>query len=101
MSNLDAAALASIGIDEDVMRFGPGVSEWSRKKRHLRFTSAAKQTLEGALRETGGIKYRHIGAEHILLALTSAGNQDPASMILAGLGIDVGSLRQQVLASLN
>jgi len=32
MSNLDAAALAAIGIDEDVLRLEPGVSEWSRKK---------------------------------------------------------------------
>lgn len=100
MFNLDATALASIGVNEDVLRVEPGVIEWSRKKRHLRFTSAAKQTLEAALRETSGLKHRHIGAEHILLALTSTGGQDPARMILTGLGIDVGSLRQQVLASL-
>jgi hypothetical protein len=85
MSNLDAAALASVGINQEMLRLEPGISESSRRKRHLRFTSAAKQTLEAALRETVGLRHRHIGADHIPIALTSTGNQDPAVRILTGL----------------
>lgn len=101
MSDLDTFALASIGIDQEVVRLGPGPNEWPRKKRHFPFTGAAKHTLESALHEAVGLKHRHIGTEHFLLALSSTTNDDPARMILTRLGIDPELLRQQVLATLN
>ena len=75
---LDAAALATIGIDLDEVRrrveesFGPGAlkrtpagcgSAWTP------FTPRAKKTLELALREALRLRHRHVGSEHILLGL--------------------------------
>ncbi|MFJ1745082.1 Clp protease N-terminal domain-containing protein [Streptomyces sp. NPDC088116] len=91
LSQADAAALAEIGIDveEIVARVeeahgtgamkaggagGPGGGD-RRPKRwwsgHLPFTPAAKATLTESLRISRGRGTRHIGGEHILLALTA------------------------------
>jgi len=101
ISDLDATALTSVGIDPDLVRIGPANNEWRRKTRHLPFTSAAKQTLQYALREAIGLKHRHVGAEHILLALISTPADGPARKILAGLGLDAETLRREVLTNLN
>lgn len=101
ISDLDAFALAAIGIDREVVRVGASVNEWPRKECHIPFTGAAKHTLKSALRAAIDLKHRHVGTEHILLALTSTGNDDPAGMILSRMGIDPAWLRQQVLAGLN
>ncbi len=76
---LDAAALATIGIDLDAVRrsversFGPGALAGRRRRRagHLPFSPGAKRTLERSLREALALRDRHIGPEHILLALAS------------------------------
>ncbi len=69
----------------------------AQEKRPIRFNRAAKAVLEGALREALTMRHRAIGSEHILAALTATGAEDPARRILAGLGIDVASLRREVL----
>jgi ATP-dependent Clp protease ATP-binding subunit ClpA len=102
ISELDTSALAAIGINADALHIGPATpneirSEWQRKQGHIPFTGAAKRTLQGALREAIGRKDRFIGSEHILAAITSTGNEDPARRILAGLDIDVVSLREAAL----
>jgi ATP-dependent Clp protease ATP-binding subunit ClpA len=100
ISELDTSALAAIGIDADALRIhGPNEirGEGNRKKGHIPFTGAAKRTLQGALREAIGRKDRFIGSEHILAAITSTGNEDPARRILDGFDIDVVSLREAAL----
>ena len=71
---LDADALASIGIDLEVVRqraeesFGPG----ALGKTHgggRKFSRAAKKALELSLREALARGDRHIGPEHLLLGV--------------------------------
>lgn len=97
ISDLDRSALAAVGIDQDSVRLEPAAGEWLKKKRHIPFNRAAKAVLEGALREALTLRHRSIGSEHILAALTATAADDPARRILAGLGIDVASLRREVL----
>jgi ATP-dependent Clp protease ATP-binding subunit ClpA len=79
---LDAAALATIGIDLDAVRrsaeesFGPGALAGRRRSRRRGgiscqrpFSACAKRALERSLREALGLRDRHIGPDHILLAL--------------------------------
>lgn len=87
---LDRAALAAIGIDLDLVQqrveavFGSGaLSPRPRRRRwrgrrscppgsaHLPFTPRAKRCLENSLREAMTRKDRHIGVEHISLALVA------------------------------
>ena len=83
LSDADAAALRSIGVDLDEVRrrteasFGPGALErrrrWHGRRRArvcgLPFTPEAKQALELALREAIRLEQRSIGPEHVLLGL--------------------------------
>jgi ATP-dependent Clp protease ATP-binding subunit ClpA len=81
LSRADTDALAGLGIDvsEIVSRVeeahGVGAMSGSRADRGRRpgrhsFDRGAKDVLEGALRSAVGRRERHIGDEHILLALT-------------------------------
>ncbi|MFF1421412.1 Clp protease N-terminal domain-containing protein [Streptomyces sp. NPDC058280] len=82
LSQADADALAGIGIDlgeivskveeahgEGAMRVGAKPKRWWPGRRG--FTPAAKGALEKSLRIAVGRGDRHIGDEHILLALTA------------------------------
>ncbi|MEU0934049.1 MULTISPECIES: Clp protease N-terminal domain-containing protein [unclassified Embleya] len=88
VSQADEAALADLGIDvgEIVARVeqthGEGALVPARRTRrlwpfgggrtgHVPFTPGAKRVLEQSLRETIERGQRHIGDEHILLALTA------------------------------
>jgi ATP-dependent Clp protease ATP-binding subunit ClpA len=97
IADLDREALATVGIDHDSFHLPPTGSEWLRRKRHIPFNRAAKRTLEGALREAITLRHRYIGSEHILAALASAGIQAPAGKILVGLGVDLESLRRELM----
>ena len=78
---LDAAALATIGIDLDAVRksveeaFGPGALPGRRRCRrgrragHVPLSPRAKRALELSLREALAQGDRQIGPEHILLGL--------------------------------
>jgi ATP-dependent Clp protease ATP-binding subunit ClpA len=104
--DLDADALATLGIDLDAVRerveraFGPGAlagrcgrrsrGEWRRP-----FTPRAKKTLELSLREALAAGDSFIGAEHLLLGLVREGD-GVAARILAARGIT----REVVLAGL-
>jgi ATP-dependent Clp protease ATP-binding subunit ClpA len=107
--DLDADALATIGIDLDAVRerverrFGPGAL--ARRRRRCRrgrvsfagelpFTPRAKKALELSLREALAMEDRFIGAEHVLLGLVRA--DGVAHDVLGGRGID----RAAVVAAL-
>ncbi len=87
---LDRAALAAIGIDLDLVQqkveavFGSdALARTPRRRRrlgrgscppgtgHLPFTPRAKRCLENSLREALARSDRHIGVEHLSLALAS------------------------------
>jgi ATP-dependent Clp protease ATP-binding subunit ClpA len=110
----DPAALESIGIDLDAVRrrieeaFGPGALDRTRvgrarderRGRHLPFSREAKATLERSLRESLALKHRHIGTEHLLLALTFD-VRSAAGRVLGSLGLAPADVRQAVLDSLS
>jgi ATP-dependent Clp protease ATP-binding subunit ClpC len=69
----------------------------SPRKGHIPFSADSKKALELALREAIRLKHRHIGTEHILLALlrddTSEGGK-----VLTGLGVRRDQVEEYVLA---
>ena len=95
LERMDREALASVGLD-------PGLVEVSgppRRKRsgHIPFTGGAKDILKGALREALDLAHRHIGVEHIALALTAIEGPDRATGMLRGLALDPDALRAALL----
>ena len=103
--DIDADALATLGIDLDAVRervertFGPGAL--SRRacrrgvvQRRLPFTPRAKKVLELSLREAVamGDTYGFIAAEHVLLGLVREGD-GVAADILRSRGVDRAAVR--------
>jgi ATP-dependent Clp protease ATP-binding subunit ClpA len=107
-TGLDAAALASLGIDLDAVRrradqvFGAGSLERATKKGrrgHIPFTSDAKKSLELALREAVRAGSSEIHDGHLLLGiLRNTGSQAELelSRTLAAVGSDAAVLRGAV-----
>lgn len=116
----DRAALASIGIDLDAVRerveaaFGPGALERRpsrpgrrfglRRRRcrtypprtaHIPFAPEAKRCLELALREASERRDRHLGVEHIVLALSST-RDGPVPRIFARIDLSAAQLRWEI-----
>ncbi len=109
--DIDAAALASLGIDLDRVRevtdasLGPGVLERRRgpvQRGHLPFTKRAKKVLELALHEAVRIKPGEINAGHLLLGLLRDVRSDPRGSLAARMlaGADLDSLRADTLSRL-
>jgi ATP-dependent Clp protease ATP-binding subunit ClpA len=104
---IDADALASIGIDLDAVRrsveesFGPGAlsGRRGRRARHVPFCPRAKRALERSLREALALRQRHIGPEHLLLALASD-PQNGAALALRRCGTSPEAVRAATLAAL-
>lgn len=96
--DLDAEALASLGIDLDAIRaradevFGPGVLDGPAGGRpaggngggRLPFSGDAKKTLELALREAIRMKSREIDDRHLMLGLLRD-TRNPARTALAAV----------------
>jgi ATP-dependent Clp protease ATP-binding subunit ClpA len=116
LSDEDAAALRTIGIDLDAVlarieeSFGPGaLGSDDREKSPRRFfrrrpggsrlTPRARKVLELSLREALRLKDKHIGTEHILLGIIRDGG-GLAARILVDSGVDLHDLRRQILASM-
>jgi ATP-dependent Clp protease ATP-binding subunit ClpA len=113
--DVDADALQSLGIDLAEVRrrveseFGPGALDapassprrrapWRRQGgSRLAFTDEAKDCLERSLRTALARRDRHIGTEHLTLALLDA-DARPAADLLRELGHDLDDLRARVLA---
>jgi ATP-dependent Clp protease ATP-binding subunit ClpA len=104
-SELDAEALASLGIDLDAVRrateasFGPGALDRRPGKcgpgGHIPFTPRAKKSLELALRATLKLKSPEISTGHLLLGvLDTRGNA--ALHVLDMAGVNAGALRAEV-----
>jgi ATP-dependent Clp protease ATP-binding subunit ClpA len=103
--DLDADALATLGIDLDAVRdrvertFGAGALARRRRCRRglmsrgaLPFTPRAKKALELSLREAIAMGDAHIGSEHVLLGLAREGD-GIAAQILRSRGIDRDAVR--------
>jgi ATP-dependent Clp protease ATP-binding subunit ClpA len=106
LTEADASALATLGIDLDEVRrraeeaFGPGALEPGYVPKGRRFggptfSPGAKQVLEVSLREAIARKEGHIGTEHILLALVRV-RRDLAAGVLEGLGAGPEAVRAKL-----
>lgn len=115
LSEEDAAALKTIGIDVDAVlarveaTFGPDALRPSPERprgflRHLQgdgwFAPRAKKVIELSLREAVRLGHHYIGTEHILLGILREGD-GLAARILTDAGLRVEGLRRQVLAALD
>lgn len=114
LSDEDAAALKTIGIDLDAVlsrieeTFGPvaPVPEPPGSRRGLRgrgggpFGPRAKKVLELSLREAIRLRHNYIGSEHILLGILREGD-GLAAKILTDAGVTIDGLRRQVVAALD
>jgi len=96
---LDAEALASVGIDLDVVRasadavFGKDALDRVGRapaKGHIPFTADAKKTLELALREAVRLRTNRIDGAMLLLG-TLRGTGSPAELVLSRALAEVGS----------
>lgn len=58
-----------------------------------RLTTDARAVVTTAVTEAEHRSDRHVGTEHVLLALTSRSGQDPAVHLLTRLGTDLAALR--------
>jgi ATP-dependent Clp protease ATP-binding subunit ClpA len=102
--DLDAGALATLGIDLDTVRervertFGPGALSGRRSCRRVRsggvapFTARSKKVLELSLREAIAMGDNFIGAEHMLLGILRAGD-GVAAGILGSRGVQPEAVR--------
>ncbi|QYB06007.1 Clp protease [Rhodococcus sp. USK10] len=115
LSDADAEALESIGIDLDAVRqsleqnFGKGVLDpeqpsekrgwFGRKSGHIGFTRGAKKAIELSLREALARKDDHIGAEHIFLGVLRVAEGTTKEILEVRVG--VGELRRRVHAALD
>jgi len=97
--DLDAEALASVGIDLEAVRasadevFGQGALDRARRsptKGHLPFTADAKKALELALREAVRLHTNRIDGAMLLLG-TLRGTGSPAELVLSRALTEVGS----------
>ncbi|MFI9050253.1 Clp protease N-terminal domain-containing protein [Streptomyces sp. NPDC053427] len=105
ISTADAQALAGLGIDvEEILarverEHGVGALAASgpangRKGTRRRFAPEAKSVLERSLRIALGRGDRHIGDQHLLLAL--AARPGPAATVLADHGVAYGDVERAV-----
>ncbi|QFU94257.1 Clp protease N-terminal domain-containing protein [Amycolatopsis sp. YIM 10] len=102
LSDADTEALEQLGIDVfkivDAVERSHGEYALAgrgprprRRFKHLPFSRAAKSTLERSLREAVELGDRHIGSEHLLLALAT--QPGLAADQLAAYGITSASVR--------
>lgn len=94
MDRLDRDALAEIGIEAPADRIRPPAS---RRRRHRPLTSGAKQVFKDAHAEGVMLGHRHLGPEHLLLAITRRMRNDPAMQLLAAAGVSPDSLRTTLI----
>jgi ATP-dependent Clp protease ATP-binding subunit ClpA len=112
---IDKQALAAIGIDLDQVRASveEALGAQARTSRRddgsgadnrllrrpgrppLRFTGSAKASLEGSLREVVASRSRHLGIEHIVLALVDSDSRS-VRQVLTEQGADAARLRAAV-----
>jgi ATP-dependent Clp protease ATP-binding subunit ClpA len=98
---MEDQALQAVGIDRRSLDAGlAGSPPPALRRRHLPFTGGAKNVLKDALVEAIALEHRHIGVEHLVLALTGLPPQDRVTRILRGMDMDAGDLRAALLTSL-
>ncbi len=99
---LAAKAIETVGLSTDevqdavVAELGPAGEATPGR---IRFSRAAKKTLQLALREALHLGHNYIGTEHILLGLLRD-EDEPGAQILIDLGVTRNAVEQWVTATL-
>lgn len=101
--DLDAGALATLGIDLDAVRratdasFGPGALDRARRGRaRLPFAADARQSLARAVGHALQLSSPEISSGHLLLGIIDQ-RHNGALTVLADAGADIPALRADVL----
>ena len=95
---IDSLASLNISSDRVRRRLVEIAGHGKRPPRgHIPFTLRAQKTLELSIREALGLHSKHIGPEHLLLALLRV-REGRAAQILVDLGIDLDAAHESVLA---
>ncbi|MFC1548387.1 ATP-dependent Clp protease ATP-binding subunit [Candidatus Omnitrophota bacterium] len=98
-----AAVLTSLGLDSENIRVEveklvqPGPARVMAND--IPFTPRAKKVIELAMDEARNLGHNYIGTEHLLLGLIREGD-GVASQVLLNLGLDLKSVRDEVLSLL-
>jgi ATP-dependent Clp protease ATP-binding subunit ClpA len=102
LDEFDGAALAAVGIDPGSIDPEVLASPLPnlRRRRHIPFTGAAKNVLKGALEEAIELGHKHIGVEHIVLALTALPSHDRTTRVLKAANVEPTQIRSTLLTSL-
>jgi ATP-dependent Clp protease ATP-binding subunit ClpA len=103
-TELDAAALSTLGIDLDAVRratdaaFGPGALDRVAVsgRRRLPVADDAKRSLAGAVRQAQQLSQRSISSGHMLIGILDQ-RRNGALTMLTQAGADVAALRADVL----
>lgn len=102
LEELDVRALAAVGVDRPVAipitRPPRRRRRWRGLRDSIPFTDGAKSCLESSLLQAEAVGDRHIGAEHILLAISRSGQRDPARLVLEELEVDPDELHADMVA---
>ncbi|MET0238115.1 MAG: Clp protease N-terminal domain-containing protein [Kibdelosporangium sp.] len=98
LSDQDAAALSTLGVDVDsvIRSVEESLGEHAmvmpgrrrRPRGHIPFSTEAKKTLEQCLREAIRRKHKQIGAEHLLLALLARKSLAADALVARGITYD-------------
>lgn len=98
LERMDHDAMRSTGIEIHLI---PSSDARPPLLQHRRFTSGAKQSLRRSAELAVGMGTRHIGADHILFALATASDRDPAVRLMSEAGFDpieIGNAAKRALS---
>lgn len=97
-----AKALASLNIHLGAVReqVEKVIGRGNGSDGEIGYTPRAKKVIELAMAEAQQLGHSYIGTEHILLGLIREG-EGVAAHVLAGLGADIGMVRQRVIELLS
>jgi ATP-dependent Clp protease ATP-binding subunit ClpA len=94
LQTMDVDALAAVGIEVDAEGL-PTVPP-TKFAGHRSFTAAARDVLRRTLVEAHRHRARQLSPTHLLLALLDGGPRDPATQLLARLGVDAAVVRSRL-----
>lgn len=97
LNSLDQAALTSSGITAERLSAASMAPPPLTKRKHLPFTDGAKQVLEVALKDAIAMSDRHIGPEHMLIAITQSPPHDVSSQLLNHVGLSQDTVRASLV----
>ncbi len=103
LDEFDDESLARIGVVADLETLHGGDELPPARRRrldHRPLTSGAKAALHRTLQEAVDLGQRRIGAEHLVLGLTSGPPQDLATILLRRLGLDPDAVHATVRSQL-